>query len=250
MQTQKIVLVTGASRGIGAAVAELAAAAGYDVAVNYSRDAAAAQQVVERVQARGQRAVTIQADVSQEAQVLQMFKTVDRELGPLTALVNNAGVVAKASKLQDMSIERWQLMFGINVIGSFLCAREAINRMAISKGGAGGTIVNMSSAASRIGSPADYVDYAASKGAIDTFTLGLGKELAGDGIRVNAVRPGLIDTEIHASGGFPDRVQRNSQFVPMQRGGTAREVAEAVLWLMSEQSSFVTATLVDVAGGR
>ncbi len=250
MQTQKIVLVTGASRGIGAAVAELAAVAGFDVAVNFSRDALAAQAVVERVRALGRRAVSIQADVSQEAQVLQMFDVVDGELGRLTALVNNAGIVAKASKLADMSVERWQQMFGINVIGSFLCARAAIHRMALSKGGTGGSIVNLSSAAARIGSPADYVDYAASKGAIDTFTLGLGKELAGDGIRVNAVRPGLIDTEIHASGGFPDRVQRNSQYVPMGRGGTAREVAEAVLWLLSEQSSYVTATLVDVAGGR
>lgn len=250
MTAPKIVLITGASRGIGAAVAVLAAEAGYDVVVNYARDEPAAQAVVSSVRAAGQRSLAVQADVSDEDQVRRMFATVDRELGRLTALVNNAGVVAKASKLQDMTLERWQRMFGINVIGSFLCAREAINRMALSKGGSGGSIVNMGSAASRIGSPSDYVDYAASKGAIDTFTLGLGKELASDGIRVNAVRPGLIETEIHASGGNPDRVALNSQFVPMRRGGTAIEVAEAVLWLMSDKASFVTATLVDVTGGR
>lgn len=250
MSTARVALVTGASRGIGAAVAELAAKAGYDVGVNFAQDEVAARQVVDRVKALGRRAIAIRADVSNEVQVLQMFATLDLELGRLTALVNNAGVVAKACKVQDMSMDRWQRMFGINVIGSFLCAREAINRMALSKGGAGGTIVNLSSAAARIGSPAEYVDYAASKAAIDTFTLGLGKELASDGIRVNAVRPGLIETEIHASGGFPDRIEQNRQFVPMQRGGTAHEVAEAVLWLMSEKSSFVTATLLDVAGGR
>ncbi len=250
MSACKVVLVTGASRGIGAAVAELSARAGFDVAVNFTRDEAAAAQVVARVQALGRRAIAVRADVSKEADVLKMFATVDCQLGRLCALVNNAGVVANASKFQNMSVDRWQQMFAVNVIGTFLCAREAINRMALSKGGAGGTIVNLSSAASRIGSPDEYIDYAASKGAIDTFTLGLGKELANECIRVNAVRPGLINTEIHASGGFPDRVERNAPFVPMRRGGTADEVAEAVLWLMSEKSSFVTATLLDVAGGR
>ncbi len=215
----------------------------------YAQDEVAARQVVDRVKALGRRAIAIRADVSKKCRFCKCLQRWILNLAA-TALVNNAGVVAKASKVQDMSMERWQRMFGINVIGTFLCAREAINRMALSKGGAGGTIVNLSSAAARIGSPAEYVDYAASKAAIDTFTLGLGKELASDGIRVNAVRPGLIETEIHASGGFPDRIEQNRQFVPMQRGGTAHEVAEAVLWLMSEKSSFVTATLLDVAGGR
>lgn len=250
MSMPGIVLVTGGSRGIGAAVAELAAREGFDVAVNYTRDSAAAERVAEHVRELGRRAITVQADVSDEAQVLAMFETVDRQLGTLSALVNNAGVVDVACKVQDMTLARMTRMFSINVIGSMLCARSAIRRMALSRGGRGGTIVNLSSVAARLGSPSEYVDYAASKAAIDTFTLGLGKELATEGVRVNAVRPGIIETDIHASGGAPDRVQRIAPSVPMRRGGQAMEVAQAVVWLMSEKSSYVTATTFDVAGGR
>ena len=250
MNSQKTVLITGASRGIGAALAELAAADGYDVAVNYAQDGAAADAVVAKVRALGRRAISVQADVSQEPQVMQMFATVDIALGPLTSLVNNAGVVDYASKVQDMNLARLQRMFAINVIGAFLCAREAIKRMALSNGGQGGTIVNLSSAAARLGAPGEYVDYAAAKGAIDTMTVGLGKELATEGIRVNAVRPGLIETQIHASGGRPDRVAQMRGQIPMQRAGTAVEVAQAILWLMSANSSYVTAAVIDTTGGR
>lgn len=247
----KIVLITGASRGIGAACALLAARQGWAVAVNYTRDAAAADAVVQQIRAmdRG-RAIAVQADVADEAQVLAMFQRVDAELGRLTALVNNAGVVDTSQRLEDMSVARWRRMLDINVIGSLVCAREAVRRMSTRHGGSGGAIVNMSSAASRLGGAGQYVDYAASKGAIDSFTIGLAKELAAEGIRVNAVRPGLIETDIHASGGQPDRVRQLAHLVPMGRGGSADEVAQSVVWLMGEGASYTTMSLVDVSGGR
>jgi len=246
----QVLLVTGASRGIGAATALLAAARGYAVAVNYTANAKAADDVVARIRADGGQAIAVQADVAQEEQVLAMFRTVDQELGRLTALVNNAGVVDVAARLDEMSLARLKRMFDINVIGSLVCAREAVRRMSTRHGGAGGAIVNVSSAAARLGSPSQYLDYAAAKGAIDAFTLGLAKEVAAEGIRVNAVRPGLIETDIHASGGIPDRVRQLAHQVPMQRGGTAEEVAEAILWLLSPQASYTTMSLVDVSGGR
>ena len=247
----KVLLVTGASRGIGAATALLAAESGYAVAVNYTANSLAADEVVRRIRANGGTAMAVQADVSVEADVLTMFKKVDAKLGRLTALVNNAGVVDQASRVDAMDLARLQRMFAINVFGSFLCAREAIKRMSTRyPGGAGGAIVNVSSAAARLGAPGQYVDYASAKGAIDTFTIGLAKELAGEGIRVNAVRPGIIETEIHASGGLPNRARDLAPQVPMQRAGTAHEVAETVVWLLSEKSAYTTGALLDVAGGR
>jgi NAD(P)-dependent dehydrogenase (short-subunit alcohol dehydrogenase family) len=250
ISVEQVMLVTGASRGIGAATALLAARRGYSVAVNYASNEAAAAEVVRTIEAQGGRAIAVQADVAQEAQVLAMFEQVDRRLGRLSALVNNAGVVDVAARVDEMSLARLRRMFDINVIGSFVCAREAVRRMSTRHGGSGGAIVNVSSAASRLGSPGQYVDYAAAKGAIDAFTLGLAKEVAGDGIRVNAVRPGLIETDIHASGGIPDRVQQLAHQVPMQRGGTADEVAQAIVWLLSAEASYTTMSLVDVSGGR
>ena len=246
----KVLLVTGGSRGIGAAVAVLAAKQGYAVAVNFNGNQAAANSVAEHIRDAGGTAMCVQADVSDEAAVLAMFARIDTELGPLTALVNNAGVVDMASRVDAMSVARWRRMFDINVLGSFICAREAVLRMSTRHGGQGGCIVNLSSAAARLGSPGQYVDYAAAKGAIDTFTLGLAKEVALEGIRVNAVRPGIIDTDIHASGGIPDRVAQMTPLVPMQRAGTALEVAEAVLWLLSDASSYTTGSVIDVTGGR
>ena len=245
-----IALITGASRGIGAATALLAARQGWDVAVNYSANEGAARKVVQAVQALGRRAIAVQADVADEAQVLAMFARVDAELGRITALVNNAGVVDRAQRLQDMDLARWRRMFDINVIGSFLCAREAVRRMSTAEGGTGGSIVNVSSRAACLGSANQYVDYAAAKAAIDTMTLGLAHEVARQGIRVNAVRPGLIETDIHASGGQPDRIARLAPGVPMGRGGTADEVAEAICWLMSDKSSYSTGAIIDVSGGR
>ncbi|WP_395027992.1 SDR family oxidoreductase [Comamonas odontotermitis] len=245
-----IALITGASRGIGAATALLAARQGWDVAVNYSANEGAAREVVQAVQALGRRAIAVQADVADEVQVLAMFARVDAELGRITALVNNAGVVDRAQRLQDMNLARWRRMFDINVIGSFLCAREAVRRMSTAEGGAGGSIVNVSSRAACLGSANQYVDYAAAKAAIDTMTLGLAHEVASQGIRVNAVRPGLIETDIHASGGQPDRIARLAPGVPMGRGGTAEEVAEAICWLMSDKSSYSTGAIIDVSGGR
>jgi NAD(P)-dependent dehydrogenase (short-subunit alcohol dehydrogenase family) len=247
---EQVLLVTGGSRGIGAATALLAAGQGFAVAVNYTAHAAAADEVVRRIRAGGGKSIAVQADVAQEHQVLAMFEKVDAQLGRLTALVNNAGVVDKAARVEAMSFERLRRMFDVNVIGSFLCAREAVRRMSTRHGGSGGAIVNVSSAASRLGSPGEYVDYAASKGAIDAFTIGLAKEVAAEGIRVNAVRPGLIDTEIHASGGSPDRVRQLAGQVPMQRGGTAQEVAQAIVWLLSPAASYTTLALLDVSGGR
>ena len=246
----RVMLITGASRGIGAAVALQAAASGWDVCVNYSRDEQAAQAVAQQVRSAGRRALCVQADVSDEAQVVSMFQACDRELGAVGALVNNAGIVAPAQRVEQIDAQRLARVFAINVIGSFLCAREALVRMSTDRGGAGGAIVNLSSAAARLGSPNEYVDYAASKAAIDTFTMGLAKEVAAQGVRVNAVRPGLIQTEIHASGGDPGRVQRLAAGVPMGRGGTAEEVAAAVMWLICEQASYVTGALLDVGGGR
>ncbi len=248
--TQRIALITGGSRGIGAATARLAARQGWAVAVNYARDKDAAHAVVASITAAGGTAMAVQADVADEAQVLAMFAAVDAQLGRLLALVNNAGVVDVPARVEAMGVARLKRMFDINVIGSFLCAREAVLRMGTRHGGAGGSIVNVSSAAARLGAAGQYVDYAAAKGAIDTMTLGLAREVAADGIRVNAVRPGLIDTDIHASGGLPDRVRDLAHQVPMLRGGTADEVAEAIVWLMSPAASYTTATLMDVSGGR
>lgn len=247
---EQVILVTGGSRGIGAATARQAAARGWSVAVNYTANAAAAEAVVRSIVEAGGRAMAVQADVADEAQVLAMFGKVDARLGRLTGLVNNAGVVDMTARLDEMSVARWKRMFDINVIGTLLCAREAVRRMSTRHGGTGGAIVNVSSAAARLGSPAQYVDYAAAKGAVDAFTIGLAKEVAAEGIRVNAVRPGLIETDIHASGGLPDRVRQLAHQVPMQRGGSADEVAQAIAWLLSPEASYTTMSLVDVSGGR
>jgi len=245
-----IVLITGGSRGIGAATALLAAQHGYAVAVNYAHNSLAADEVVRQIRASGGTAITVQADVAVEAQVMAMFDKVDAKLGTLTCLVNNAGVVDATARLDAMDGVRLQRMFATNVLGSLVCAREAVKRMSTRHGGAGGSIVNLSSAAARTGGAGQYVDYAASKGAIDTFTVGLAREVATEGIRVNAVRPGIIDTEIHASGGQPDRARQMAPQVPMQRAGTALEVAQAILWLMSDAASYTTGAVVDVTGGR
>jgi NAD(P)-dependent dehydrogenase (short-subunit alcohol dehydrogenase family) len=243
-------LITGGSRGIGAAAAILAAQRGWDVAINYTRDAAAAERVAAQVRAAGRRALVVQADVAEEAEVLAMFAAVDREFGRLGGLVNNAGVVDMPARVDEMSLQRLQRMFAINLTGSFLCAREAVRRMSTKHGGRGGAIVNLSSAAAKLGSPGQYVDYAASKAGIDLMTLGLAREVATEGIRVNAVRPGIIDTEIHASGGLPDRVKQTAPMVPMQRAGTAEEVAQAIVWLLSDDASYTTGAVLDVTGGR
>ncbi|QHE78111.1 SDR family oxidoreductase [Hydrogenophaga sp. PBL-H3] len=246
----RVLLVTGGGRGIGAATARLAASQGWAVAVNYTANSLAADEVVRAIRELGGTAITAQADVADEAQVLAMFQKIDAKLGRLSGLVNNAGVVDVSARIDEMSVARWRRMFDINVIGSMLCAREAVRRMSTKHGGEGGAIVNVSSAASRLGSPGQYVDYAAAKGAIDAFTIGLAKEVATEGIRVNAVRPGLIETEIHASGGLPTRVRDLQHLVPMQRGGTADEVAQAIVWLLSDAASYTTMSLLDVSGGR
>ncbi len=248
---QPVLLVTGGSRGIGAATVLRAAARGWDVAINYTRDESAAQAVAAQVLALGRRALVVQADVADEAAVLAMFGRVDVELGRLGGLVNNAGVVDVASRIDGGSVARWQRMFNVNVIGSMLCAREAVRRMSTRQaGGQGGSIVNVSSAAARLGAGGQYVDYAAAKGAIDVFTLGLAREVATEGIRVNAIRPGIIETDIHASGGEPDRAARMAPLVPMQRAGSAEECAAAIVWLLSEEASYTTGAVLDVTGGR
>ena len=248
--SKPIMLITGGSRGIGAATALGAAKRGYRVAISYLGNVAAANEIVQKIQQGGGEAIAIQADVGIEADVLRLFKTVDEKIGVLHALVNNAGMLEKQMRLDQMDLGRWQRVLNANVIGSFLCAREAVLRMSSKHGGKGGVIVNLSSAASRLGSPNEFIDYAAAKGAVDSMTIGLAKEVATEGIRVNAVRPGLIYTDIHISAGEPGRVDRAKAGVPMQRGGSAEEVAETVLWLASDQSSYVTGTLLDVTGGR
>jgi short-subunit dehydrogenase len=245
-----VILITGASRGIGAATALLAAAKGYAVAVNYSSNALAAENIVKQIRAQGVTAIAVQADVADESQVQAMFQKIDAQLGPLSALVNNAGIVDVTTRVDEISVARWQRMFNVTVLGTFLCSREAVRRMSTRHGGKGGVIVNVSSAAARLGAPGQYVDYASAKAAVDTFTVGLGKEVAGEGIRVNSVRPGLIDTEIHASGGIPNRVRELEHLVPMKRGGTALEVAQSIIWLVSDEASYVTTSILDVAGGR
>ena len=247
---RKVLLVTGGSRGIGAATSILAAQKGWAVAVNYTSNAQAADDVVAQIKKAGGEAMSVQADVANEAQVLSMFEKVRANFGPLQGLVNNAGVVDVSAKLDQMSMDRWRRMFDINVLGSMLCAREAIRQMSTLHGGKGGSIVNLSSSAARLGGPGQYVDYAAAKGAIDSFTLGLSKEVAAEGIRVNAIRPGLIDTDIHASGGVPNRVKELEHLVPAKRGGSAMEVAQAIVWLLSDEASYTTMSLIDVSGGR
>ncbi len=247
---QKVLLITGASRGIGAATARLAARRGWAVAVNYHRQRDAAQAVVDAIRADGGRAVALAGDVANEADVLRLFADTEAALGPLSALVNNAGVLAPQMPLADMDVARWQRMLATNVLGPLLCCREAVRRLSTRLGGQGGAIVNVSSAAARLGSPGEYVDYAASKGALDTLTLGLAKEVAAEGIRVNGVRPGFIYTDMHADGGEPGRVDRVKAGIPMQRGGQPEEVAAAILWLLSDEASFTTGHLLDVAGGR
>jgi NAD(P)-dependent dehydrogenase (short-subunit alcohol dehydrogenase family) len=245
-----VLIVTGGGRGIGAATARLAGRRGYAVAVGYRQDRAAAEAVARTIDEEGGRAIAVGADVAVEADVLRLFATVDRDLGRLTALVNNAGVLEPQTRLEHMDAARINRILAVNVTGTLLCAREAVKRMSTRTGGAGGAIVNVSSGAARLGSPGEYLDYAASKGAVDTFTIGLAKEVAEEGIRVNAVRPGLIHTDMHASGGEPARVDRLKETVPMKRGGRPEEVAAAILWLLSEEASYTTGTFIDVTGGR
>jgi NAD(P)-dependent dehydrogenase (short-subunit alcohol dehydrogenase family) len=247
--TDKVVIITGGSRGIGRATAIAAAARGFRVVVGYASNLAAANEVVAQIGRSNGKAIAVKCDVSSEHDILQLFAAADR-FGTLGALVNNGGIVGTTSRVDEMSAERIQRMMAVNVTGSILCAREAVKRMSTRHGGNGGVIVNLSSAAARLGGSNTYVDYAASKGAIDSFTLGLGYEVAGEGIRVAAIRPGLIDTEIHASGGDPDRAHRLAHMVPMKRVGSAQEVASAIVWLMSDEASYVTSAILDVSGGR
>lgn len=246
----KVLIITGAGRGIGAATARLAGAAGYAVCVNYRRNQEAAEAVVADIKAAGAEAIAVGADVAVEAEVVRLFETSDRRLGSLYGLVNNAGTLERQSRLDSIDAARIQRVLATNVVGAFVCAREAVRRLSTKHGGAGGAIVNISSMASRLGSPGEYIDYAASKGALDTLTIGLSREVADEGIRVNTVRPGFIYTDIHASGGEPDRVNRVKEFVPMKRGGQPDEVARAILWLLSPEASFTTGAFIDVTGGK
>lgn len=247
---KKIIVITGGSRGIGAATARLAAARGYAVCVNYLKNHVAANTVVDEIRSGGGQAITVAGDVAVEADVVNLFKAVDAQLGPVTALVNNAGILETQMRVEDMDAGRLNRIFATNVTGCFLCAREAVRRMSTRHGGNGGAIVNVSSGASRLGAAGEYVDYAASKGAVDTLTIGLSREVADEGIRVNAVRPGYIYTDIHASGGEPGRVDRIKDSVPMKRGGRPEEVANAILWLLSDEASYATGTFIDLAGGK
>jgi NAD(P)-dependent dehydrogenase (short-subunit alcohol dehydrogenase family) len=248
--TGKVLIVTGASRGIGAATARLAAGRGYDVCVNYQADRDAAEAVVVDIEAAGGRAIAVQADVANEAEVERLFETVDRELGQLGALVNNAGLAGRFSRLDEADSETIRRVIEVNVLGLIACSRAAVRRLSPRHGGAGGAIVNLTSGAATIGSPGEYVWYAASKGAVDSFTLGLGKELAGEGIRVNGVAPGFVETEIHAASGMPDRVKEQGHTVPIGRAAQPEEIAETILWLLSDQASYVTGAVLRVAGGR
>jgi NAD(P)-dependent dehydrogenase (short-subunit alcohol dehydrogenase family) len=245
-----MMIVTGGARGIGAATARLAARQGYAVCVNYLSSAKAAEDVVKEIKGAGGRAISVQGDVAREADVIRMFDTAIRELGPMTVLVNNAGILERQTRLDDMEAARFERVFATNITGSFLCAREAVKRMSTRHGGKGGSIVNVGSMASTLGSPGEYVDYAASKGAIDAMTIGLAREVAEEGIRVNTVRPGVIYTDIHATGGEPGRVDRVKAAVPMKRGGTPEEVARAILWLASDEASYTTGAFINVSGGR
>jgi NAD(P)-dependent dehydrogenase (short-subunit alcohol dehydrogenase family) len=246
----KVIVITGGSRGIGAATAQLAAVQGYAVCINYVHNRNAADAVVAAIENSGGKALAVQADIASEADVVRLFETVDRSFGAVSALVNNAGILEHQMRVEEMDAARLNRIFATNVTGSFLCAREAVRRMSTRHGGAGGAIVNISSIAARLGAPGEYVDYAASKGAIDSMTIGLSREVAAEGIRVNGVRPGVIYTEIHASGGEPGRVERVKDTVPMKRGGNAVEVAHAIMWLLSDQASYATGTFIDVTGGR
>jgi NAD(P)-dependent dehydrogenase (short-subunit alcohol dehydrogenase family) len=246
----KVILVTGGSRGIGAAIARMAGQAGYCVGIAYVRHRAAADEVVDSIARQGGTAMAVRADVAVEEDVLHLFERIDSSLGRITALVNNAGILERQMRVDDMSAERIQRVFATNVLGSFLCCREAVRRMSTRHGGSGGAIVNLSSRAARLGSPGEYVDYAASKAAVETLTVGLAKEVAAEGIRVNAVSPGIIHTDIHASGGEPGRVDRLRESIPMKRGGRPDEVARSVLWLLSEEASYITGSILDVSGGR
>lgn len=250
LNMKKVIVITGASRGIGAATARLAAARGYAVCVNYLKNRAAANAVVDDIELAGGQAIAVAADVASETEVVKLFKTVDQQLGTVTALVNNVGILETQMRVEDMDAARLNRIFAANITSCFLCAREAVRRMSSRHGGSGGAIVNVSSAASRLGAAGEYVDYAASKGAIDTLTIGLSREVATEGIRVNAVRPGFIYTDIHASGGEPGRVDRVKDSVPMKRGGRPEEVAHAILWLLSDEASYATGTFIDLAGGR
>jgi NAD(P)-dependent dehydrogenase (short-subunit alcohol dehydrogenase family) len=245
-----VVIITGASRGIGAATALLAAERGYAVCLNFLGSKEKSESIEKKIKSKGGKAISVQGDVSVEADVVRLFETVDKELGRVTALVNNAGIVARQSRVEDMGAERIQRMMAVNVVGPLLCTREAVKRMSTRRGGKGGAIVNVSSGAARLGSPGEYVDYAASKGAVDTMTIGLAKELAADGIRVNAVRPGFVHTDIHAAGGEPNRIERLRDTIPMKRGGEPEEIARAILWLLSDEASFSTGAILDATGGR